>query len=638
MFCRMRQRPDYRPDVDGLRAVAIAAVVVFHAFPAAARGGFTGVDVFFVISGYLISRIIWRGLSERSFTLAWFYGRRVLRLFPALVLVLAATLAAGRWLFLPDAYETLGKDVGAAAAFASNLVLWQDAGYFTENAALRPLTHLWSLAVEEQFYLVFPLLLLVAWRSWRLTGALLSLLAVASFAWSVHAASADPAAAFYLLPSRFWELALGALLAYAQLSRGDTLPARFRNPVAFAGVGLLVLACFGPTASSRFPGWWALAPTGAAVLLIAAGPGSLVNRRVLASAPFVLVGRISYPLYLWHFPLLVLARVQWGPSLSGPATAAVVGVSVVLAYGTYRLVELPVRDLAARGPLRPRLLVAPLTAVGVAGLAVFLAGGLPNRVPVQLQQLSRTAFDYKRAYRESRCFLQPWQGARAFRSECVDAGAGPLLLLWGDSHAAHLYPGLSAAARKDGFRIAQRTASACPPLVDYRSGERPRCHGVNAAALATARALRPVTVVLSAQWDEYGDLDGLRATVAELRSLGVRHVVVVGPTPSWPNGLAQALFREVRREGLDRFPMRVKHELSAAPARADRRLRPLARELGVTYVAALDVLCNADGCLARVQDRADRLAFWDQSHFTSAGSAWFVDAVSGELLREVAPA
>ena len=168
---------DYRPDIDGLRAVAIAAVVVFHAFPAAARGGFTGVDVFFVISGYLISRIIWRGLAERSFTLAWFYGRRALRLFPALVLVLVATLVAGRWLFLPDAYGTLGKDVASAAAFASNLVLWQDAGYFTENAALRPLTHLWSLAVEEQFYLVFPLLLIAAHRSWRLTGALLALLA-----------------------------------------------------------------------------------------------------------------------------------------------------------------------------------------------------------------------------------------------------------------------------------------------------------------------------------------------------------------------------------------------------------------------------------------------------------------------------
>jgi peptidoglycan/LPS O-acetylase OafA/YrhL len=632
----VRARLDYRPDVDGLRAVAIAAVVAFHAFPAAVRGGFTGVDVFFVISGYLISRIIWRGLAEGSFTLAWFYGRRVLRLFPALVLVLAATLAAGRWVFLPDAYETLGKDVASAATFASNLILWQDAGYFSENAALRPLTHLWSLAVEEQFYLVFPLLLIAAFRSWRLTGVLLALLAAASFAWSVGTVGADPAAAFYLLPSRFWELAVGALLAYAQLSRPHGIALRWRNAASVAGLGLLLLASFGPTSGSLFPGWWALAPTGAAVLLIAAGPQALFNRRVLASAPFVLLGRISYPLYLWHFPLLVLARVQWGPSLSPAATAAVVAASVGLAYGTYRLVELPVRRLAGRGARRPAALVAPLAAVGCAGLAVFFAGGLPNRVPVELQQLSTAAFDYKRAYRESRCFLQPWQGARAFRDDCVDVGEGKLLLLWGDSHAAHLYPGLAPAAREHRFRIAQLTASACPPLLDYRSRARPRCHEINAAALATAREQRPATVVLSAQWEEYPSLEGLRGTVAALRKLGIERIVVVGPSPNWPHGPAQALFREVQRAGLDRFPLRVKHELSAAPARADERLRPLAHELGVTYIAPLDVLCNRDGCLARVEDRAGGLAFWDPSHFTATGSVWFVDAVAGELLRGVA--
>jgi peptidoglycan/LPS O-acetylase OafA/YrhL len=629
----MRAPLPYRADVDGLRAVAIAAVVVFHGFPAAARGGFTGVDVFFVVSGYVISRIIWRGLADRSFTLAWFYGRRALRLFPALALVLATTLAAGRWLLLPDAYATLGKDVAAAATFTSNIVLWQDAGYFTENAALRPLTHLWSLAVEEQFYLVFPLLLLAARRSWRSTGVLLATVAAASFAWNLATVGRDPAAAFYLLPSRFWELALGALLAFVELRRPEPLPLRLRSPASLVGLGLLVLACFGPTSRSAFPGAWALAPTAAALALIAAGPGALLNRRVLATGPFVLVGRISYPLYLWHFPLLVLARVQWGPSLSTEATAVVVGVSVALAYATYRLVELPLRGLAAGGALRPRLLVAPLAATGAAGLAVLLAGGLPGRVPVQLQQLSTAAFDYKQAYRESRCFLQPWQGARAFKPECVDRGDGKLLLLWGDSHAAHLYPGLAPAARERGFRIAQLTASACPPLLGYRSGERPNCPGINRAALAAARELRPATVVLSAQWEEYPSLDALRGTVAELRRAGVREIVVVGPSPSWPNGLAQALFKEVKREGLESFPLRVKHELSGAPPRADRKLRPLARELGVTYVDALEALCNRDGCLARVEDRADQLAFWDRSHFTAAGSAWFVDAVAADLLR-----
>jgi peptidoglycan/LPS O-acetylase OafA/YrhL len=624
----------YRPDVDGLRAVAIAAVVAFHAFPGAVRGGFTGVDVFFVISGYLISHIIWRRLDEGSFTLAWFYGRRALRLFPALALVLAATLVTGRWLLLPDAYETLGKDVAAAAAFVSNLVLWNDAGYFTENAALRPLTHLWSLAVEEQFYLFFPLLLLLTRRSWRLTGFVLALLLAGSFAWNIHTAGTDAAQAFYLLPSRFWELLLGGVLAYVQLSGAATRRPGLADAASLAGLALLPIAFLGPTSSSFFPGWWALAPTVAAVLLIAAGPSALVNRRFLALAPVVLLGKISYPLYLWHFPLLVFARIQWGPSLSVPMTLAVVAVSTLLAYATYRLIELPVRSLVAKRGWRPVVVAAPLAAAGCAGMAVFLASGLPGRLPID-QRLTTVAFDYHTAYRESRCFLQPWQGLRAFEPDCVDQGEGKLLLLWGDSHAAHLYPGLRSAARQRGFRLAQLTASYCPPLLDHRSSERPKCHAINAGVLARARKLRPDSVVLSARWEEYSDHGGLARTVTELRRVGVEQIVVVGPSPSWQLGLPQMLYNEVKGKNLARFPMRIKHQPSSEQTRVDGELRQLSRRLGVTYVAPLDVLCNHDGCLARAADAVDQLIFWDPSHFTTAGSTYFVAAVADELLRGV---
>ena len=632
----MRTSPlAYRPDVDGLRAVAIGAVVAFHAFPGAVRGGFTGVDVFFVISGYLISQIIWRRLDDGRFTLAWFYGRRALRLFPALALVLAATLVTGRWLLLPDAYETLGKDVASAAAFVSNLVLWHDAGYFTENAALRPLTHLWSLAVEEQFYLVFPLLLLLTRRSWRLTGGVLALLLAGSFAWNVHAAETDAAQAFYLLPSRFWELLLGAVLAYVQLSRGARSRPRLADGISVAGFALVPIAFLGPTSSSLFPGWWALAPTASAALIIAAGPSALLNRRLLASAPFVLLGKISYPLYLWHFPLLVFARVQLGPSLSVPLTLALVAVSVVLAYATYRLIELPVRSLVASHGWRPVVVGVPLAVAGSAGIAVFLAAGLPGRLPVEIQRLTSVPFDHHTAYRESRCFLQPWQGLRAFKPDCVDPGKGKLLLLWGDSHAAHLYPGLRTAARERGFRIAQMTASACPPLLDHHSSDRPKCHAINAGVLAKARELRPDSVVLSARWEEYRGLGDLTRTVTELRRFGVEQIVVVGPSPSWELGLPQTLYNEVKRQHLARFPMRMKQHPSSEQARVDRELRQLSRGLGVTYVAPLDVLCNNDGCLARVADAVDQLTFWDPSHFTTAGSTYFVDAVAAQLLRGV---
>jgi hypothetical protein len=425
------------------------------------------------------------------------------------------------------------------------------------------------------------------------------------------------------------------VLAYVQLSRRARRRPRFANGVSVAGFALLPIAFLGPTSSSLFPGWWALAPTAAAVLIIAAGPSALPNRLFLASGPVVLLGRISYPLYLWHFPLFVFARIQWGPSLSVPLTLAVVAVSVVLAFATYRLIELPVRSLVASRGWRPAVVVAPLAAAGCAGMAVFLAAGLPSRLPVEIQRLTTVPFDHHTAYRESRCFLQPWQGLRAFKPDCVDAGAGKLLLLWGDSHAAHLYPGLRAAARERSFRIAQMTASACPPLLDHRASDRPKCHAINAGVLARARELRPDSVVLSARWEEYRDLGDLTHTVTELRRLGVKQIVVVGPSPSWELGLPQTLYNEVKRQNLARFPTRMKQHPSSEQARVDGELRQLSHRLGVTYVAPLAVLCNRDGCLARVADAVDQLTFWDPSHFTTAGSTYFVDAVATQLLRGV---
>lgn len=281
------------------------------------------------------------------------------------------------------------------------------------------------------------------------------------------------------------------------------------------------------------------------------------------------------------------------------------------------------------------MVAAPLAAAGCAGVAVFLAAGFPGRLPVEIQRLTTVPFDHRAAYRESRCFLQPWQGLRAFKPDCVDAGDGRLLLLWGDSHAAHLYPGLRAAAGRRDFRIAQFTASACPPLLDRRTPDRPKCHGINAGVLARARELRPDSVVLSARWEEYGDRADLARTVVELRRVGVEQIVVVGTSPNWLQGLPQTLYNEVRRAHLARFPLRMKHQLSREPGRADRDLRQLAHQLGVTYVAPLDVLCNHDGCLAWVADAVDQLALWDPSHFTTAGSTYFVEAVADELLRGV---
>jgi peptidoglycan/LPS O-acetylase OafA/YrhL len=614
----------YRADIDGLRAIAVLAVVAYHAFPRALPGGFTGVDVFFVISGYLISRLIWGGLAEGSFSPLAFYGRRVLRLFPALVVVLAACLAAGWWLLVPAAFEDLGRDTAAAAGYFSNIVFWRESGYFAPDAATRPLTHLWSLAVEEQFYLLYPWLLVAAFRRRHATAALLVGMTACSFAVGLVLVRIDPAEAFYLLPSRLWELLAGGLLAYVLDRRRPS--ARTAHAVSLAGLGLLPVAFLGARGTG-FPGWWALAPVAAAALIIAAGPGAALNRTVLSRRPLVFVGRISYPLYLWHFPALVFARVRYG-TLSTGRTVLVIAVAFALAYLTFRLVESPLRFGVRRVAWKPLpALVVVMLALGAGGAFVDASSGWAGRLPLLVQKLASVRFDYRSAYREGTCFLRSTQDATAFAPRCVEPGTKPIVLLWGDSHAADLYPGLRALESTNRFRIAQFTASSCPPFLHYSSANRPSCAAINREVVARIRELHPREVILSAAWYRYSDSTRVAGTVELLRNLEVPSIVLVGPSPVWLRGLPQELYTTYLRR--NRIPSRINSGLSARPAQADATMRALARRLGVGYVSPLDALCTADGCIARA---GDEVTVWDSAHFTRAGSVLLARATERALL------
>ena len=309
--------PKYRPDIDGLRAIAVLSVVAFHAFPHWASGGFTGVDVFFVISGFLISSIILEGLDTGTFTFVEFYARRIKRIFPALILVLAASFAAGWFVLLADELRQLSKHIVAGVAFLSNVALWREAGYFDASAATKPLQHLWSLGIEEQFYLFWPALLWFTRNGRFNRPTLMMLVTVASFVLNIWETSRDAVAAFYAPYTRLWELSCGSLLAWALIHRPPALVSvlgklneRVRvNIAACAGVALLAAGIFSIRETHFFPGFWALIPVGGAVLVMAAGPTAWLNRVVLAPPVVVWFGLISYPLYLWHCPLLAFARI-----------------------------------------------------------------------------------------------------------------------------------------------------------------------------------------------------------------------------------------------------------------------------------------------------------------------------------------
>jgi peptidoglycan/LPS O-acetylase OafA/YrhL len=338
------QRPDYRADIDGLRAIAVVAVVLFHALPQLCPGGFIGVDIFFVISGYLISRLIYENLERGSFTLGGFYLRRIRRIFPALVVMLAAVLATGTIALLNDEFQQLGKHIAAASGFVTNVVLWRESGYFDNSGATKPLLHLWSLGVEEQFYIVWPLLLAIAWwRGWNLLWIALAAVGI-SFGLNVAVVHNHPTATFYLPMTRFWELMLGAALAFATLRKQLKPLAPAGNTMAIVGASLIGAGLITVNDGDFYPGCWALLPTSGTTLLIAAGERAAINRWILSNRLLVGIGLISYPLYLWHWPLFSFARIIEGEAPAPPTAAILILVSAALAWLTYRCVEVPTRQ------------------------------------------------------------------------------------------------------------------------------------------------------------------------------------------------------------------------------------------------------------------------------------------------------
>jgi peptidoglycan/LPS O-acetylase OafA/YrhL len=330
----------YRSDIDGLRAISILLVVLYHAFPDAMPGGFIGVDIFFVISGFLITGIIVRELDERRFSLVTFYTRRIRRIFPALILVLCITLVLGWFWMLPAAYAQLSADVVASTAFFANIALLLQSGYFDVESAKKPLLHLWSLGIEEQFYLVWPLMLMLISRIKVGMLATVSIVGIASFILNIALISSNPVATFYLPFTRAWELLAGAALAcgWSRVTHGSLAS----NLRAAFGAGLIVIALLVLDDHSAFPGWWAALPVGGSALLLSA-PNAWGSRHLLASALFVRIGLISYPLYLWHWPLLVFfALIKFSP-LTLLERGLIVGLSLLLAWATYRLIECPIR-------------------------------------------------------------------------------------------------------------------------------------------------------------------------------------------------------------------------------------------------------------------------------------------------------
>jgi peptidoglycan/LPS O-acetylase OafA/YrhL len=618
----------YRRDIDGLRAVAILFVMAFHAAPIKYHGGFVGVDIFFVISGFLISGVIFTNLQRDSFSFQDFYFRRIRRIFPALIAVFAVLLVFG-WVWMwPPEFKSLGTHILGGVGFVSNILLWYQVDYFSPAAGTLPLLHLWSLGIEEQFYLVWPVTCFLLWKRPRALVLTLVLIAASSFLFNVATAAAYPSMAFYLPMARFWELMLGSALALYETTRAPRLGANGANMASIAGLLLIAVSLALIDADSTYPGWWGLLPTIGALLLIAAGPAAWINCALLSSRPMVFVGLVSYPLYLWHWPLLSIARTINEGGIARRGTLGIYILSFVLACATYFLIERPLRFGNAHRFAFTSGLTTAMVCIGILGLVVDSESGFASRF-AELSYLANYRYDFDTAYRVGTCHLHAWQHDADFKQYCYSKGGGKTLVLWGDSKAADLYPGLAASV--DGrFAIEELTASACPPLIfDYEpSAAVPNCREMNLFIVNHIRATRPEVVVLSMQAGLMPSqtYTSLARTVALLREYGIEKIVVVGISPIWPSPLPEYMARAYKAQPALGFPRRLPLENRNLDI-ADNDLRVAIETAGGIYISPLKELCSGGMCVTLVDGEPINYT----QHFTTVGSTLVAKSIIAAL-------
>jgi peptidoglycan/LPS O-acetylase OafA/YrhL len=598
----------YRAEVDGLRALAVIPVMLFHAGAPFIPGGYIGVDIFFVISGFLITLTI---LADENFSptdrIARFYDRRIRRIIPALALVVSLALAAGVKLLLPAELMQLGKSAAATALFVSNFWFWSQSGYFQEPAESMPLLHTWSLAVEEQFYIGFPLLMIIIGKG-RCAASLLviSLLVIALFALSVYLTKHSPGVAFYW-PTRAWELLVGAALALTEDG-----PRLMRETISMTGLVSIIVSLFVFDRTTPFPGYAALAPVLGTAAVIYGGGATLVGR-ILSLRPFVWVGLVSYSLYLWHWPILVYAKqalVTEHLSLV-QATGCIVATFFAAAL-SWRLVEKPFRKLPAP---RMRLFFGTAALIGcvvAAGVALFALMGLPNRFPPESLILAQA----QTAKRPDNCVQ--------VGSYACQVGAGKArFILWGDSHAGALSPAISNIASTPGLYA---IFDSCPPLPSFVPSGLPgddltNCKAHNKEVLKKARADQNIDVIILASfWSSYKFSEGDLRYV--LDALSEKHVIIVGDNPTPRFNVPRTLALNGHFEPIH-------------PSTSAGLFHIIYGYPNVKLIELSDALCSEGAC---PPEQGLRALYSDENHISAYAANTIVTAFLKDRLSGIMPA
>jgi peptidoglycan/LPS O-acetylase OafA/YrhL len=606
----------YRADIDGLRALAVVPVLFYHVGVPGFSGGFVGVDIFFVISGYLICGMIDADIRGRSFSLGGFYKRRILRILPALFVMFLVTSVLAYVYCLPVELQDYSRSLAGAVASVSNFYFAQTAGYFEAPAETKPLLHTWSLGVEEQFYLIVPLLMLLAYRfAPKRAKLLFAIAATLSFAAALAVSYRNETFVFYLTPFRAWELALGALLAIGFIPAPET--GFWRNLCGGTGLLLLLGVIFLGSSSAPLLLMTSLASVGATLVIASSERRISLVGRLLSLSPIVFIGLISYSLYLWHWPLMVFQRTDALFSAESPGSTklTLIVLSVGIAYLSWKLVELPFRALA-----RETSKTAAFGAASTAMAAVFtlcgltlIVGGAPSRFPDRAVEIGAyLAYDSSAQFRTGHCFLAT-NRQRLDVDTCTKPDpVRPNYLLVGDSNAAHLWFGLSSAM--PDVNVMQATASMCRPAV--LPGSRyatPACRNLMRFVFDDFLVNNKIDkVLLAASWKDE-DLPMLSASLEILKSRGV-DVTVLGPIVEYDAALPRLLADEILRDS----PAMANARRTPGIRERDLAMRDMVTARGATYLSVYDAVCHNDHCEEFADGRVPMQ--FDAGHLTAKGS------------------
>lgn len=610
----------YRREIDGLRALAVLPVILFHAGFEMFSGGFVGVDVFFVISGYLITAMLIEDIEKQRFSIANFYERRARRLLPALFCVLLVCIPFAWMWMTPQELKVFSQSLVAVSVFISNIFFWRQSDYFDPIAEGNPLLHTWSLAVEEQFYLLFPIFLILSWRFGKkvVFGLILFLVAI-SLGLSEWGWRNSATANFYLAPTRAWELFAGSVAALIAHSRGT----KRSDPLAFSGLLAIIFAIFWYDESTPFPSAYALVPVIGVVLLILYADEETCAAKLLSMPAFVGVGLVSYSAYLWHQPLVAFLQMRAMQEPSQVIMMFLVIGSLVLGYLSWKYVEQPFRDKAKFERMK-------VFAGAVAGTVLFISigfignryEGFPERMEHhQLEILQWEQYRPEVQYREGVCFLRKEQTYNDYGNECTAGDAE--LLVWGDSHAAALASGLRHIAPVD-----QLTASACPPILNRNFASRPNCKDNNAFIEETIALKKYTSVILHANWKNRSakDIDSLVSTILRLKYLGVNNIYVVGGVPQYFPSLPRRLLltgKEISKIDQVRYPQ---DDIRSV----DNAIYSKILNTDAIFLSLNDILCRENNC--RATHKHDGIIYpiaWDYGHLTEGGARY----IATELIQ-----